>query len=161
MAGNHRSGRRPAPTRLRILRGGKQDDREPQPTGRLPACPDRLTGAARQAWISFAAALDASGVGTSLDATALELLADSYGQYLDAAAKVAQAGAVWVESAPKPGKLPKCMISPWTKVMRVAWQQVERMLLEFGMTPSARAHVKADRPAGTGDDFNQFVSRER
>ncbi len=65
------------------------------PADPLPGCPDHLRGSARRAWLDFAAGLD--GIATSLDAAALELLASSYGLYLDCMAKVATGGPVWLQ----------------------------------------------------------------
>jgi P27 family predicted phage terminase small subunit len=162
MAGNHRSGRRSAPSSVKRLRGNPRiNDREPVPAGRLPSCPDRLTGRAREAWITFAAALNSAGIGTSLDAVALELLCDSYGLYLDAMEHVSRTGPVWFEAPRKPGKLPRCFVSPWQKIAKVAWGQSRVMMLEFGLTPTARVHIKVDRPTDAADELEQFVSSKR
>ena len=45
---------------------------------------------AKQAWEMFGAELESAGVGTALDATALELLCTSYALYRDAAEQVAK-----------------------------------------------------------------------
>src|SRR6185436_7103915 len=99
-------GPRPRPTVLKILNGnpGKRplNENEPKPKGGLPECPEYLSDKAQAAWSQFAAQLTAAGVATSLDATALELLCNSYAQYLDGADKVAAHGAVWVTKSAGP-----------------------------------------------------------
>jgi P27 family predicted phage terminase small subunit len=88
----------------------------------------------------------------------VELLATSYGQFLDAAAKVVQGGPVWIGKS-KDGSLPKCVASPWVKIMDRSWKQIKEMLTEFGMTPSSR--LIGDRPPDAGDDFDAFVRSKR
>jgi P27 family predicted phage terminase small subunit len=157
MSGTSKSGRRPLPTNLKLLKGnpGKRrlNGEEPQPIGDLPSCPKHLVGDARQAWNQFKAGL--IGIATALDATALELLCTAYAAYLDAAAKVAESGAVWVEEAEG---IKKFTFSPYRKVMDSEWAKVKSMLDEFGMTPSSRTKLRVSAPAGM-DEFEKFVSR--
>lgn len=131
------------PTALKILHGnpGKRplNPDEPQPQGSLPECPDFLQGQAREAWQEFGRELEACGIATRLDATALAMLCNAYAQYLDAAEKTARLGAVWIEKGE--GKIPKFQYSPYWSVMNRAFKQVKDMLGEFGMTPSSRSNV--------------------
>lgn len=75
-------GRKPKPTHLKMLAGnpGKRplNTNEPKPEGGFPACPERLQGKARDAWERFSQELSQCGVGTKLDATALEFLCEAY-----------------------------------------------------------------------------------
>ena len=136
-------GRRPTPTVLKLLRGNPGcrpvNQNEPMPKGGLPPRPEYLSPKAAAAWDKFAAELSACGVATSLDGTALELLCNSYAQYLDGTEKIAQHGAVWVEKGDS--AIPKFTWSPWWTVANRHWKQVQSMLAEFGMTPSSRSKV--------------------
>jgi P27 family predicted phage terminase small subunit len=163
MTGNARSGRKPLPTALKRLRGnpGKRplNDAEPKPPLTLPACPDHITGAARRAWIDFAPALQATGIGTAIDSTALELLCTAYGAYLDASAEVARRGAVWLEKA-EGDETPAFVYSPFWRVASQEWAKVKSMLSEFGMTPASRSRLRVEASAGgVSDEFDQFVAR--
>lgn len=143
-----RKGPAPQPTKLKLLRGNPGHERlnkaEPQPKGGLPPCPPHLQGTARAAYEEFAPLLGACGVGTRLDGRALELFADAYATYRDAADMVAKHGAVWIEGEKQDGKIPKFAYSPHWAIMNKAWKQVLSMLAEFGATPSARSRVKTD-----------------
>ena len=138
-------GRKPTPSHVLTLRGnpGKRplNRREPKPKGGLPPCPERLKGAARQAWESFGQQLTECGAATSLDATALELLCESYAALAEASAQVAKHGPVWIER--QPGKLPKFCYSPFWVVQNREHKKLMALLTEFGMTPSSRTRVHA------------------
>lgn len=85
------AGRRPTPTALKVLTGTARPDRanpaEPKPPlleiGDRP--PAWITGArAKRAWTSLAPLLREQGLLTVLDAAALGLMVESFGDYLDA-----------------------------------------------------------------------------
>lgn len=144
-------GPRPEPTTLKLLKGnpGKRalNTNEPRPTGCLPKCPEHLSESASEAWHTWATDLEECGIATRLDATAFELLCAAYARYLDAAEKVSQGGAVWVEKGE--GKIPKFVYSPYWAVMKAEFKNVRAMLQEFGMTPSSRSGVEiASKPTG-------------
>ncbi len=92
----------------------------------------------------FSVQLENAGVGTALDATALELLCTSYALYRDAAEQVAKYGPCWV----KPGDdgLPKVAYSPHASVMERERKNIKALLAEFGMTPSSRTGISVDKP---------------
>jgi len=136
------------PTQLKILRGnpGKRalSKDEPQPASGFPPCPDHLTGKAREAWEMFSVQLESAGVGTALDATALELLCTSYALYRDAAEQVAKYGPCWVKGVE--GGLPQVVYSPHAVVMERERKNIKALLAEFGMTPSSRTGLAVDEP---------------
>ena len=148
-------GRKPTPTHLKVLAGnpGKRplNLHEPQPAGGFPPCPERLQGKARAAWERLSKELSTCGVGTQLDATALELLCEAYAAHQDAAAQVAKLGPVWIEKQ-APGKLPKFSYSPFWVVQKGEQKKLLALLSEFGMTPSSRSHVAATTPARFSED---------
>jgi P27 family predicted phage terminase small subunit len=154
-------GRKPIPTHLKILRGnpGKRrlNEREPKSNDPLPECPEHLTSEQRAAWNTFAQSLRSAKIATGLDAAALELLASAYARYLDAASRVAQAGAVWV--AKSDADLPTFAYSPYYNVMNREWKKVAEMLREFGMTPSSRTRISAGPADDAIDEFEKFRRR--
>ena len=140
-------GPKPGPTKLKLLRGnpGKRrlNQSEPEPESCFPACPKHLDGAACEAWNRFGKELEACGVGTRLDAAALEMLANCYAAYVSAATLVAQHGPVWIKA--KIGdELPGYVFSPYWSVMNREFKHLLQMLSEFGMTPSSRSGVMMD-----------------
>ena len=118
----------------------------------LPPCPERLQGAAREAWERFSQELTSCGVGTQLDSAALELLCESYAAHVEAAAQVSKLGAVWVER-PEPGKLPKFTYSPYWVIQKNEHKKLVALLTEFGMTPSSRSRVQVVRKSLALDEF--------
>ncbi|MDZ4779844.1 MAG: phage terminase small subunit P27 family [Planctomycetia bacterium] len=118
----------------------------------LPPCPERLQGAAREAWERFSQELADCGVGTQLDSAALELLCESYAAHVEAAAQVSKLGAVWVERQ-EPGKLPKFTYSPYWVIQKNEHKKLVTLLTEFGMTPSSRSRVQAAPKSDALDEF--------
>jgi P27 family predicted phage terminase small subunit len=112
-----------------------------------PACPPELEGAAREAWERFSQELDSCGIGSQLDAIALQLLCETYAAHVVAAEQVAKLGAVWIERT-EPGKLPKFAYSPYWVIQKNEQKKLLTLLAEFGMTPSSRTRVSA-RPTET------------
>ena len=133
-------GRKPTPSSLKILRGNPGNrplnGEEPHPPSGFPPCPERLTGAALEAWDRFSKELTDCGVGTTLDATALELLCEAYAAHVEGAVQVAKHGPVWIER--QEGKLPKFAYSPFWVVQNKEYKKLMALLTEFGMTPSSR-----------------------
>jgi len=136
------------PTQLKILRGnpGKRPlpKNEPQPVSGFPPCPEHLQGRAREAWEMFSVQLESAGVGTALDATALELLCTSYALYRDAAEQVAKYGPCWVKTTQD--GLPLIKFSPHSGIMERERKNIRVLLTEFGMTPSSRTGLAVDKP---------------
>src|SRR5205085_7950964 len=75
-------GRRPKPTRLKMLTGnpGKRplNQDEPKPEASIPDCPPELSPAARQEWDRLAAELGALRMLTNLDRAALAAYCTAY-----------------------------------------------------------------------------------
>ena len=142
-----RRGQKTQPTQLKILRGnpGKRalPKNEPQPAHGFGECPDHLTDMAKKAWEMFGAELESAGVGTALDATALELLCTSYALYRDAAEQVAQHGPCWVKT--NGDGLPSIKFSPHSGILERERKTIRALLAEFGMTPSSRTGLSMDR----------------
>ena len=118
----------------------------------LPPCPERLQGAAREAWERFSQELADCGVGTQLDSTALELLCESYAAHVEAATQVAKNGPVWIERQ-EPGKLPKFTYSPFWVIQKNEHKKLLALLTEFGMTPSSRTRVTSQPAPSALDEF--------
>ena len=144
-------GPKPTPTKLKLLRGnpGKRPlpKNEPQPKRGLGDCPPHLTGKAAKAGEEFSAELEAVGVGTSLDACALELLCTSNQLYREAAEQVAKHGPCWIRAGNN--GLPAVQYSPYAAVMERERKNIGRSLAEFGLTPSSRSQVSVETPKET------------
>lgn len=136
----------------------KLNAREPKPKAGFPACPDHLQGAVREAWERFAEELTRCGVGTRVDAVALELLSNAYAAYQQAQAYVEQTGPVWIGEKEAGNKFPSFAFSPFWSVRNNEFEKLLKLLREFGMTPSSRSGVTRDAETDR-DEFDEYLTQ--
>jgi P27 family predicted phage terminase small subunit len=145
-------GRRPIPLDLKLLTGnpGKRplNRREPKGIPGVPACPRHLSRMARDAWHRIGQRLKALKVVTDADAEALELACSAYAEYRAARAVIARRGATYV-SRTLHGVLVRKR--PEVEIAADAWRRLRLMLVEFGMTPSARTRLATAEPGAGGE----------
>jgi len=138
-------GRKPVPTALRVLRGNPRkhpiNDREPQPGRVVLAPPAWLAPAAAAEWTRLAPMLTRLGVLTETDVDALCAYCEAWTTWKDATAKVRALGAVLDGGEYGP------TVSPWVRIADQAFKHMKTFLVEFGMTPSARARIHTAEPA--------------
>lgn len=129
-------GRKPKPTALKVLAGESADrinDREPSiPPGDHEA-PAWLGGTARALWGELEPVLSEAGVVSAADRLGLALLCDAYERSRDKD-----------ESANQ---------------RRHARNELIRLMIEFGLTPSSRSKVKAIEKAK--DDLAEFLGKRK
>ena len=154
-----RSGRRPNPTAIRLLNGNPSGrplpTNEPRPAVKLPPAPAYLSTVAKAEWRSTGKRLRALGVMTEIDTTALAAYCQAYARWVDAEQQLNKLGVLW-ESSDDDG-IPMFKQSPYLSIANKALEQMQKLLIEFGMTPSSRARVKATPPAEK-DEFEDFLS---
>jgi len=135
-------GRKPTPTHLRILRGnpGKRplNEREAKPLAAIPDPPAHLTVSALEEWNRIAPLLLEQGLLTNLDRAGLAAYCVAYGRWAEAEERVRKLG-VLVKS---PNGFP--VHSPYLAVANRAMEQMQKMLTEFGMSPSSRSRARAE-----------------
>lgn len=135
-------GRRPTPTRLKKLNGnpGRRplNEREPLLPAGMPACPPVLQGEAKAEWDRMSVQLLEHGLLASIDRAALTAYCLAWARLVDAEEKLRAHGVVVLS----PNGFP--MQSPYLAIANKALEQMTRMLVEFGMTPSSRARVKTE-----------------
>jgi P27 family predicted phage terminase small subunit len=152
-------GRKPQPTKLKLLRGnpGKRPlpENEPQLEASMPEPPEFLEGAGLKEWNRIAPLLHGAGLLTALDSAALGVGCQSYGVYLEATRNLRKSGTVIKSIQGQP------MMSPYLKVANVALQQWTRMLAEFGMTPSSRTRIKVPDATPANDPYTEWKNRKR
>ena len=139
------TGRKPSPTRLKILNGnpGKRaiNRSEPQadPVENI-IVPDHLSEPAKKEYKTTAELLQKCGLLTEIDMKALELYADAYGIWFDATEKIQKLGLVVKTNTGRPTQ------NPYLGIANTAVKRMQQLLPEFGMTPSARSRLKAEKP---------------
>jgi len=141
-------GRKPVPTALRLLRGNPRrrpvNMKEPKPAPLVTHDPPAwLDPDARAEWERIAPMLTRLGVLTETDADALAAYCEAWVTWKQATERMRKFGMV-VKRSSKDGELP--VISPYVKIAHHAMGQLRAFLVEFGMTPSARARIHTAAP---------------
>lgn len=155
MSGNARSGRRPLPTPLKLLRGtletSRENKREAKPKVKIPRPPSFLTDVERKEYRRIGRRLAVNGLATEIDDMALALLARSWRTYIDAGDKLKGSGPV----VKAPSGFP--VQNPYFAIQNKAQEQLHKMLVEFGMTPSSRSRVRSNNE--TPEDALERLTR--
>jgi len=148
-------GRRPEPTRLKLLRGNpgkrKLDPNEvaPAPAATLQP-PAWLDAEAIVEWNRLAPILHRLGLLTEIDTDALATYCQTWARWREADAQIRRYGMVIKGKGGYP------VISPFVAVANRAMAHMRSFLIEFGMTPSARTRVKTDPGPKPDDPFAPF-----
>jgi len=151
-------GRPRKPTSLKALKGTlqpcRENKKEPKPKVELPEIPETLKGMDGGAWENLGRKLEAMKVISGMDQMAFELLCGVYAEYIGARRPL------WVEDVANPGKFiyePMYEVSitnkdgstseymkarPEVAIVSDAWRRLEKMLSNFGLTPSSRSKIQ-------------------
>jgi P27 family predicted phage terminase small subunit len=149
-----RRGRKPAPTQLKVLEGTRRDrinSEEPPPVSGDPVPPDHLDKVARAEFHRIAEDLRSLQVLSRTDQTALALYSQTYSRWVAAENSIAEFGLLM--GTGRGGVAP----NPAIAIARDAMQAMQRLLVEFGCTPSARSRLKCDGPAKPADALELFI----
>lgn len=146
MAGNRNSGRRPQPSRLRVLRGnpGKRplNAREPQPAPAddsfdIPPSEVSVDPVASTEWRRVVPILRTCGLASQAERSALIALCQQWSRYLEAQTKIRDLG--MIVKKPNGG----LMTNPYLFVADRALAHCHKLWQELGLTPSGRARLSA------------------
>lgn len=134
-------GRRPKPTRLKLLTGnpGKRpfNDAEPRPEPVVPECPPELSELARREWDRLAPELAKLRIVTNLDRAALGAYCSAYALWAEANEAIQKYGAMIKSPSGYPVQSP---------CVAIANRQTEIMMpiaSGFGFTPASRSRISA------------------
>ncbi len=157
------AGRRPKPTALRLLEGnaGKRplNKKEPKPKRGVPTSPSYLSKRAKEAWVRIGGELEAMGVLTIADGTALEVLVLTYDEWRSAHdAIVDRGGALSYDCETETGTIVRAY--PEVAIRADAAKRLRGMLTEFGLTPSSRSKVAASDQEAE-DPLDGFMGRKK
>lgn len=147
-------GRKPVPTEIKKLKGNP--GRRPLPAHEPHVAagavmPEWLSADAAAHWPTVAKQLGDAGILTQIDATALALYCETFARWRMANDQVVALGPL-IKS---PNGFP--MPSPFLGIANRAWDQMLKMLTEFGMTPSSRTRVGAVKPTEDDAEFAEFL----
>jgi P27 family predicted phage terminase small subunit len=132
-------GRRPKPTRLKLLTGnpGKRplNMDEPRPEAVIPDCPLELGPVAKREWDRLAGDLTTLRLLTSLDRAALAAYCGAYAMWAEATEAIQKYGSM-VKS---PSGFP--IQSPYVAIANRQTEIMMRIASEFGFTPASRSRI--------------------
>ena len=152
------AGRKPKPTAVRVLEGnpGKRalNASEPIAVG-TPLMPDSLTPEAARAWGRVVPVLEKMGVLQLSDELALERLCLSYSEILDCNSIIEQMGYVYEVQTKEGETLIKA--NPAVSMRADAARRFASMLVEFGMTPSARSRLSVGDGSSLKDPLDDYL----
>ena len=137
-------GRRPKPTRLKVLTGnpGKRplNHDEPRPAPEIPECPPELGPVARREWDRLVGELGKLKLVTNLDRAALAAYCGAYALWSEATEAIQKFGTM-VKS---PSGYP--IQSPYLAIANRQAELMMRISAEFGFTPASRSRISTPRP---------------
>lgn len=149
------SNNRPKPTALRVIQGnpGKRplNPDEPRPKLGIPSCPKFLNRPAKTEWKRVTPMLAEIGLLSHIDRAALTAYCQAWGRWVEAEQMLAKVGTL--VKSPNGYPMPHPLLSIANKAMR----QMHSLLLEFGMSPSARSRIKAGTKA-EADPFEDLLA---
>lgn len=142
-------GRKPKPIALKKLAGnpGKRplgDEPQPPAPDRTPYAPRHLNDEARREWRRIVGMLIDLGLYTEMDRAALAMYCQAWGRWVKAERELAKMGLVLT---PDDGK-ERGRRNPWLRVSDVAWEQMRKILAEFGLSPSSRSRLAVNADGG-------------
>jgi P27 family predicted phage terminase small subunit len=139
-------GRRPLPPHMKLIMGnpGKRpiEGLDSSVQADPPEMPDFLEGEAKAEWERIVPELLELGLLARVDRAQLALYCMAWARWVEAETKIAEARAQGKNPllVMTPNGYPQ--LSPWVVLSNQAQAQVQRYLVEFGMSPSSRARVK-------------------
>lgn len=136
-------GRKPKPIAMKKLAGnpGKRplgDVPQPPVPDYTPYVPRHLNEAAKREWRRMVKLLMELNLYTEVDRAALAMYCQAWGRWVEAERKLAEADNGLVLISCNTGNLYQ---NPWLHVANRAWEQMRKILAEFGLTPSSRSRL--------------------
>jgi P27 family predicted phage terminase small subunit len=151
-------GRRPKPTRLKILTGnpGKRplNENEPMPEASIPECPPELGETAKQEWERMVTQLGPLKILTQLDRAALASYCSAYGLWAEATKAIQTYGAMVKSPTGYPVQ------SPYVSIANRQTEIMMRIASEFGFTPASRSRISAPPQQITPSLFDRLDPRK-
>lgn len=141
-------GRKPKPSHILEMAGAynlnpnRRRPNEPKASPAPPRCPQHLDRLAKAEWKKICTILKDLGILSSADRAGLELYCQTYSQWRDACEKVAKHGSV-LQVKTRSGIIPKR--NPFDIIRERNAVVCTRLLVEFGLTPSARTRIEVQQ----------------
>lgn len=156
------AGPAPKPTVLKLVQGnpGKRpvNQNEPQPDKTPPPCPKYFTAKGKYWFKRLANDFSDMGVLTHVDGKALELLVDTYLEWLEHGDTLAREGYTYITTSMSGEQVVKA--HPAAVMKSDAAKRLRAMLAEFGATPASRSKVEVEK-GKSEDPLEAFVNRKK
>lgn len=138
-------GRKPTPTALKKLKGnpGKRplNGAEPVVPPGKPTCPKHIAGEGKKEWARSTKLLAEMGLLSKAEGPALALYCQLYERWVEAEANIKKYGMIIPV-----GENGALQLSPYVSIANQAMAQMQRLLCEFGLTPSSRSRIRLPPP---------------
>jgi len=148
------AGRRPLPSAIKKLRGTDQpcrmNENEPDPEPLPPDPPSHLSKEAKKYWKETFKLLAGVGVLPEMDGDTLSLYCETKAKWVYAKKQLEKDGLVIIAQSGFPVQ------NPWLQICNKAFDQMMKILTEFGMTPSSRTRIKVELPEKEPNPFDIF-----
>ena len=155
-------GPKPMPSATQKRLGTYRADRragEIIPAAESPKVPTWVKGRARKCWKEIAPILEENNLLTRLDQVALALLVAPLADYIlsrEIVEEAANSGDTRFLTTTDKGNI---IQHPAVGVMNKAWEKVLKVLIQFGMTPSARASLATATKKPPADPMGNLLRR--
>jgi P27 family predicted phage terminase small subunit len=157
-------GRKPKPTRLKVVAGTARPDRmnirEPSPGRSMPAAPAFLSEEALARWNDIAPKLHRAGILTIVDDAVLAAHCQAWGRWKQAESALARAAEIdplgkGLMIKTQSGNL---IQNPIVGTANKAMADMVRTAVELGMSPSARSRVQAQKEGNETDPLEDLLA---
>jgi P27 family predicted phage terminase small subunit len=152
-------GRKPTPNAVKEVMDnpGKRpiNKDEPVPPPGIPDCPEHLSADGKAEWARVVPQLEAMGLLSGVDRSALAAYCEAYASWVDAVRNLQRFGKVL--KAPKSGHP---MPNPYVSIANQSLEHMRKFMTEFGMTPSSRSRlsVKNGKPNQDADPAEKYFN---
>lgn len=157
-----RRGPAPTPTEILETRGSWRADINRNPPDAKPGrprCPSWLDDVSKSIWKQLIPLLEDMGTLYACDVHALSLLCRTWSRWRQAEEFIMEKGEVYPIKDSK-GKMRELRKFPQVAIASDTARMLNRMLAEFGLTPSARSRIELPTNPGSqrGDDKSEFFT---
>ena len=151
-------GPQPVPSALKVLAGNPGGKRLPvsveaSPLRAVPEPPSFLSADAKLEWKRLGQELLDMGLLTNLDMAAFSGYCQAFGTWVRAQRMIRSKGMLVKENG-------VTMRNPWCKVSAEAFEQVQKGLAQFGLTPATRVRMNPGETGGEEDELVRAMNRK-
>lgn len=148
------------PTKLRVLRGGDHPGRvnrnEPRPAAGAVTAPEYLSEEAARKWAELSPHMESMGLLTGADTDMLAAYCECYARWRRLTQLAAHSPPVFRGKTDSPDGEPTFKRNPLWSQVKDAEAALRVLAREFGLTPSARAGLRAE--AGAPDAGERLLT---